>query len=69
MSSFRGSFIELESIVKKNKSLIKERDERAKDQIMDVHLDYRLKNDSEAKVNDKMFSMKQHARRLADSYL
>ena len=69
MSTFRDSFIEHEGIVKKNKSLIKERDELAKDMIMDTHLDYRLKNNSEAKVNQKMFSMKQHARKLADSYL
>jgi hypothetical protein len=51
MSTFRDSFIEHEGIVKKNKSLIKERDELAKDMIMDNHLDYRLKNNSEAKVN------------------
>ena len=55
--------------MKKNKSLIKDRDERGKDNIMDIHLDYRLRNDSEAKVNEKMFSMKQHARKLTDSYL
>lgn len=49
-STFHNSFVEFENIVKKNKSLIKERDERAKDLIMDTHLDLRLKHDSENKI-------------------
>ena len=69
MSSFHNSFIEFENTVKKNKSIIKERDERAKDLIMDTHLDMRLKNNSEYKVNEKLLNMKQHAKKIADSYL
>ena len=41
----------------------------AKDVIMDTHLDMRLKNTSEHKINEKMLNMKQHAKKISDSYL
>jgi hypothetical protein len=69
MSSFHNSFIHNEDIVRKNKSLIKERDERKKEEILETHLDVTLKNQSSYKVTEKMQSMRHHARRLADSYL
>lgn len=69
MSSFHNSFIQHEDIVRKNKSLIKERDERKKEEILETHLDVTLKNQSSYKVAEKMQSMRHHARRLADSYL
>lgn len=55
--------------MKRNKSSIKEKDEGKKDEIMDVHLDFRLKNNSSFKVNERMSSMKQHAKKIAGSYL
>ena len=39
-----------------------------KDEIMDTHLDLRLKHDSTARVNDKMESMRKHARKMAYDY-
>ena len=36
---------------------------------MDVHLDLRLKNNSNFKVNEKMFSMRQQAKKISDCYL
>ena len=55
--------------MRKNKSVIRDRDERRKDEIMSVHLDLRLKNDSNSKVNEKMLSMRQQAKKIADCYL
>lgn len=55
--------------MRKNKSLIRERDELRKDEIMDSHLDLRLKNTSSFKISERMGSMRQHARKMANSYL
>lgn len=55
--------------MKKNKSLIKERDELLKDEIMNNHLDLRLKNNSSFKISEKMSSMRQHAHKVANAYL
>ncbi len=40
-----------------------------KDDIMDTHLDLRLRNTSSFKVNEKMKSMRLQAKKLAYDYL
>lgn len=49
--------------------MIKEIDEEGKDRIMNVHLDLRLKNHSNFKINEKMSTMRHQARKLANDYL
>jgi hypothetical protein len=39
-----------------------------KDEIMSVHLDLRLKNHSSARVDDRMESMRKHAKKMAYDY-
>jgi hypothetical protein len=68
-STFRTTAKEWSSIVEKNKSQIRERDEAQKDKIMDIHLDLRLKNNSNTKISDKMKTMKFHAKKLAYDFL
>jgi hypothetical protein len=40
-----------------------------KDEIMETHLDFRLKNISSLKVTERMNSMRQQAKKLASEYL
>lgn len=58
-----------EEIVQRNKDFIKEDDESKKDEIMDLHLDLRLKNTASAKITEKMQSMRQQARKIAYDFL
>jgi hypothetical protein len=54
--------------VQRNKSAIRAHDEMKKDEIMSVHLDLRLKNHSSARVDDRMESMRKHAKKMAYDY-
>jgi hypothetical protein len=49
--------------------VIKDYDEMKKDEIMNLHLDLRMTNNSSFKIREKMGSMKQQARKIANAYL
>ena len=51
-----------------NKSAIYERDELAKDKIMQGHLDLRLRNTAAFRINENLGSMRNQAKRLAKEY-
>lgn len=49
--------------------MIYEKDERAKDRLMGMHLDLRLRNTSSFKVDQKMTSMRGQAKKLSSQFL
>lgn len=51
-----------------NKSAIYERDEMDKDRIMKNHLDMRFRNSASFKINEKMGTMRNQAKKLANEY-
>lgn len=49
--------------------MIYERDEAAKDNIMQTHLDMRLRNTSSFMVDERMSSMRNQAKKLSNDFM
>lgn len=65
VSSFRSSGREWLERVQKNKSIFKERDDQKKEKIISLHLDMRLQNAASYRLNERMSSMRNQAKKLA----
>lgn len=52
-----------------NRSKIKEKDDKRKEEILGIHEDITLKNKSVNEIDDKMLSMRQRAIKVASHYL
>jgi hypothetical protein len=68
-STFKDSFSKWRTTGDFNRSVIKEKDDRRKAEIMGIHEDLTSRNRSIKEVDEKMLSMKQRANKVAVDYL